>query len=136
MGSVRTSQLPDEIYAEAVVGSVSGESLLRSQTLITSQNVSRFHAPASRVAIAAERLQTAGFRVLDIGSISINIAAPPRIYEEAVGADLEIIERPVVKDLGKRDMAAFINSADGSPLGEINIAGVRLCPAMCRRNSA
>ncbi|MEL6401726.1 MAG: S8 family serine peptidase, partial [Cyanobacteria bacterium J06626_4] len=116
------SLLPPKIFAEAVVRSHSGESLLRSSRLITSENVALFHATPNLLGIAAERLRAADFEVLDIGSSSINIAAAPEVYARALGANLEVIERPVTKDLGRREIADFINSADPAPLGEIDIA--------------
>lgn len=117
-----SSNLPPKIFAEAVVHSTSGESLLRSPKLINSENVFLFHASPDRRLVAAERFREAGFEVLDIGKSSINIAAAPEVYERALGANLEVIERPVVKDLGRRGMADFINSADQTPLGEIDIS--------------
>ncbi|MGD1928948.1 MAG: S8 family serine peptidase [Leptolyngbyaceae cyanobacterium] len=116
------SLLPPKIFAEAVVRSHSGESLLRSSRLITSENVALFHATPNLLGIAAERLRAADFEVLDIGSSSINIAAAPEVYARALGANLEVIERPVTKDLGRREIADFINSADPAPLGEIDIS--------------
>ena len=70
--------LPPKIYAEAVVKSTTGKSLLgASPRDITSQTVSLFHATSDARLTAAERLRAAGFEVLDIGSASINIAASP-----------------------------------------------------------
>ncbi|MEM9118037.1 MAG: S8 family serine peptidase [Cyanobacteria bacterium P01_F01_bin.56] len=95
---------------------------MRSSKLITSENVTSFHATPDQLSIAAERLRAAGFEVLDIGSSSINIAAAPEVYERGLGANLEVIERPATKDLGRREITDFINSADSAPLGEIDIS--------------
>ena len=119
----RPAGLSSKIYAEAVVRSASGESLLRSSPkLITSKTISLFHAGADARLLAAERLRAEGFEVLDIGSTSINIAASPEVYERSLGANLDVIERPVVKETGQRSMAAFINSVDQKPFGEIDIS--------------
>ncbi|MEB3231314.1 MAG: S8 family serine peptidase [Leptolyngbyaceae bacterium] len=115
-------QLPPQIFAEVVLRSQSGESLLRSAKVITSETVSLFHAPNDVRLEAAQRLRAAGFEVLDIGQFSINVAAPPAVYERSLGAQLEMVQRPVVK-AGQATMAEFVNSADPAPLGEIHIAG-------------
>ncbi|NEQ47587.1 MAG: S8 family serine peptidase [Leptolyngbya sp. SIOISBB] len=122
MNLPQRSQLPPKIFAEAVVHSQSSESLLRSPTLVTSENVTRFHSNPTQLSLSAERLQAAGFEVLNVGPSSINITAAPEVYERAFGATLEIIERPVVRDRGRHEMADFINSADSAPFGEIDIA--------------
>ncbi|MEO0984222.1 MAG: S8 family serine peptidase [Cyanobacteria bacterium J06639_14] len=115
--------MPPKIYAEAVIRSASMESLLQTGLLVESKNVSLFHAPPDRLAVAAARLEKAGFDVLDkTGKISINIAAPPEIYERSFGTTLEVVERPVTKELGLPSSAAFVNSIDQKPFGEIDVA--------------
>ena len=116
------ANLPSKIYAEAVLRSASGESLLRSSLPITSKNISLFHSAPDLRQIAQDRLKAVGFDVLDAGNTSLNIVASPEVYEQVLGARLELIERPVIKESGQRDMAAFMNSADDSPLGEIDIS--------------
>ena len=68
-----------KIYSEAVVHSASGESLLDSPELVTSDNVDRFYASEALVEEAAKRLKSKGFDVLDTGKISITIAASPEV---------------------------------------------------------
>jgi serine protease AprX len=121
MSNQYSSELPTKIFAEAVVRSVSGESLLRSSRRITSKNVTLFHAPHDRQRLAASRLRAAGFEVLDIGKTSINIAAPPEVYERSFAANLEQIERPVIWGEQSR-ISSFINSVDQTPFGEIDIS--------------
>jgi hypothetical protein len=72
-------KLPEKLYAEAVVRSASGRSLLHSDQLITCDNVARFHALPEDLVTAQARLEAAGFEVLNIGLSSINIAAPPEL---------------------------------------------------------
>jgi serine protease AprX len=117
--------LPAKLYAEAVVRSASGESLLRTNQLITCDNVDLFHALPEDLATAKAGLEAAGFEVLNVGQSSINIAAPPAVYEQALGTSLEVIERPVMKDIGQRGMADFINSVDPAPLGEIDVSNTK-----------
>ncbi|MGB3494223.1 MAG: S8 family serine peptidase [Elainellaceae cyanobacterium] len=81
-----------------------------------------FHAASDQRLLAAKRLRAEGFEVLDIGSASVNIAAPPEVYERALGANLELIERPTVGDIGHQGIASYINSVDQTPFGEIDIS--------------
>jgi serine protease AprX len=116
-------QLPSKIYAEALVRSATGQSLLRSPNLVSSENVKLFHSTFKQKQIAVNRLRASGFEVLEIGDFSINVAASPEIYERSFGSSLEVVQRPVVRELGTIGMAEFVNSADQSPLGEIDISG-------------
>ena len=112
--------LPPKVYAEAIVHSESGESLLRSSSLVTSKNVSRFCANSNLVNLAVERLQASGFEILNVSKISISIAAAPDIYERSLQTKLEAVERSVIKEMAQRTTATFINSVDDKPFGEID----------------
>ena len=63
------------IYAEVVVRSITGNSLLSSSLIIDSENISQFYAPSDRLQAVAQELQQSGFDVLTIGKISITIAS-------------------------------------------------------------
>jgi len=115
-------ELPAKIYAEAVVRSGSGESLLDCPYPVTSENVSRFGVSSDRLQAAAQRLREAGFDVLDIGKLSITIAAAPEVYQRSLSTTLEAVERPVIKELGQTDIATFINAVDDKPFGEIDVS--------------
>lgn len=115
-------ELPAKIYAEAVVRSTSGKSLLNSPALVTSKNVDQFHASPDLCQLAAQRLRKAGFEVLGIGNLSITIAAERNVYERALATTLEAVERPVIKELGQAGSATFINAVDDKPFGEIDVS--------------
>lgn len=121
MTSQPNTELPRRIYAEAVVHATSGESLLRTSQLITSDNVSLFYSPVNDLNAAAERFRLAGFEVLDIGKTSVNIAASSNVFERSFNANLAAIERPVIKGFGQQTTATFIDSVDAAPFGEIDI---------------
>jgi hypothetical protein len=112
--------LPPKVYSEVVVSSLSGESLLEGTSLVTSENVNRFYADPDRTQATVDRLQSAGFEVLDVGNLSISIAATPEVYEQSFRGSLEVVERPVLKELGRQATAAFINAIDESPFGQIS----------------
>ena len=113
-------EFPPKIYAEAVVRSASGASLLRSSSLVTSENVLQFQAEPDLLTLAAERLKAAGFKILDVGKASISIAAERAVYERSFRKRLEAVERPVLKEMGQPSTATFINSDDDKPFGEID----------------
>lgn len=115
-------KLPLKIYAEAVVFSDSGESLLDCPYSVTNENVSRFCPSVARLQTTAQRLCEAGFDVLDIGKFSITIAAAPEVYQRSLRTTLEAVERPVIKELGQTATATFINAIDHRPFGEIDIS--------------
>jgi hypothetical protein len=77
MSQQNQPELPPRIYAEAVVRSVSGKSLLDSAHFVTSKNVSRLYAMVDRVEAASHRLHQAGFDILDIGKILLLLKVKP-----------------------------------------------------------
>jgi len=113
-------ELPPKIYAEAVVRSASGASLLRDVTPVTSENVAQFYAEPKRVELAVKRLKAAGFEILEVGKALISIAAKPEVYERSLQTRLEAVERPIIKEMGEPSTATIINSVDSKPFGEID----------------
>ncbi|BBD58032.1 putative peptidase [Nostoc sp. HK-01] len=120
MSKEQQVQLPSKIYAEAIVRSVSGESLLNSSSRVTSENVAQFYAEPNRLNAAVQRLQTAGFEILDVGKTSISIAADAEVYERSLQTTLETVEVPVIKEIVGETTATFINALDDKPFGEID----------------
>ncbi|MDY6936949.1 MAG: S8 family serine peptidase [Cyanobacteriota bacterium] len=116
----KQAELPSKIYAEAVVRSASGDSLLQPSSLVTSQNVTRFYADPHALSSAVDRLHAEGFEVLDIGTMSISIAASPNVYERSLNPRFTIVERPVIKELGIQTTATFIDAADTEQFGKID----------------
>ena len=113
------------IYAEVVVRSITGDSLLSSSLVIDSENISQFYAPSDRLQVVAQELQKAGFDVLTIGKISITIAGNQEVFERAFQTNLETVERPVIKELGQISLGTFINAIDSKPFGEIDVSHTR-----------
>ncbi|MBD2572568.1 S8 family serine peptidase [Arthrospira platensis] len=120
-GQVR-QELPDLVYAEAVVRSASGESLLSTPTLVTSENVTQFDADPRLIEYTAERLQSTGFNVLSIGRASISISGSPELYEQSFQTTLAHVEYQVIKEFYQPSTAHFIDSVDDKPSGEIDIS--------------
>lgn len=122
MNAPSLPKLPDRVFAEAVVRSASGRSLLDLPDSVTSETVDQFLASGDTVQAAAQELRAAGFDIVDIGSLSITVAAPPAVYERALLAQLQAVERPVIKELSQTATATFINAADSKPFGEVDVS--------------
>lgn len=115
-----STPLPEKVYAEVVVRSATGKSVLNTNTPVTSRNITDFYADAETLQRAAQRLMNSGFEVLDIGNLSISIAAAPEVYQQTFNSLLEAVERPVIKELGLQTTAAFLNAIDPAPFGQIS----------------
>ena len=110
------------IYAEVVVRSGAGESLLSSSRVIDSENISQFYAPSDRLQSVAQKLKEYGFEVLNIGKMTITISGKTEVFERSFQTTLEIVERPVIKELGQVSTGSFINAIDSKPFGEIDVS--------------
>ncbi|HEY9817174.1 MAG TPA: hypothetical protein V6D20_15440 [Candidatus Obscuribacterales bacterium] len=125
MSTPSQPELPDRVYAEAVVRSRTGSSLLDTDTPITSDTVDRFLASRTDIDTAVQQLQAAGFDIVDRGPFSVTVAAPPVVYEQAFCTNLEAIERPVIKEQGRVATATFVNAADDAAFGRIDLSSTR-----------
>ncbi|AUT00813.1 peptidase S8 [Nostoc sp. CENA543] len=120
MSKARQAKLPSKIYTEAIVRSVSGESLLHSSTPVTCENVTQFYAEPRLLDSAVNRLKAEGFEILNVSKTSISIAADAEVYERSLQTTLEAVERPVIKEIVGETTATFINARDDKPFGEID----------------
>lgn len=122
MTNTPEANLPAKIYAEAIVLSVSGKSVLRDSQKISSDRLDQFYPDSRLRDIAVEKLLRAGFEILTIGKTSISIAGSPELYEQSFNTKLETREKEVLKSLGRREPATFINAQDTRPFGEIDVS--------------
>jgi Subtilase family len=98
---------PEVLYAQASPRSVGGVSLFDASRPPTAGTVVDFTSEEAVIRSAASRLQAAGFQVLQIAPTTINIAAPPALYEEYFGISLQPEERPVIKAGAVEDTATY-----------------------------
>ena len=110
------------IYAQVVVRSDNGDSLLNSSVLTDSKNVSQFHVASDRMNLVAQKLRETGFEVLSFGKIAITIAGKPEVFERVFQTTLETLELPVIRELGQAGVGTFFNAIDGKPFGEIDVS--------------
>lgn len=125
MSTPSQPELPERVYAEAVVRSRNGASLLDADIPVTCETVDRFLAHADDVQAAAVELDRAGFDIIDSGNLSITVAASPATFQRALDTQLEASERPVIKELGQTTTATFINAIDQTPFGQIDLSQTR-----------
>ena len=116
------SGLPRLVYAQASPRSQGGVSMFAMDS-VDAAGAGAVESETSIVLAAAERLQTAGFQVLQTSSTTINIAGAPGLYERAFGVDLVADERPVRKEQGKEDTATFVECPQTDKPGLIDTAG-------------
>ena len=119
----RNGGFPEVVFAQASPRSVGGASLFDAGGLVTASSALDYTSEPSVIRAAVERLQAAGFEILQVSSTTINIAAPPSVYEQAFGTRLVIEERPVTKEFGEESTATFIDTPDTDMVGLISTAG-------------
>ncbi|MEU5320916.1 S8 family serine peptidase [Streptomyces sp. NPDC021056] len=129
-------RLPRLVYAQASPHSRGGTSLFDAGT-ITAANARDFQSEDSVLQEAERGLIDAGFTVLSRARATLNIAAPPEVYERYFETTLVTIEREVIEpgavdlrrtrtflDTAKADLPGFI-STRGLPAG-VFLEGVAL----------
>ena len=114
--------LPRRVYAVASPHSVGGVSLFGAQSQITAETVPNFFSEQDLIYRSVARLQDAGFDVLQVTQSTINIAGPPKVYNDAFGTKLVTEERPVIKPGAVEDTATFIEARDTQLRGIISTA--------------
>lgn len=116
---------PDRIFAQASPRSVGGVSMLEAGFMADPGNVGNFVSEAEDVQRAAYLLQDAGFEVLQLTSLSINIAGSRETYERAFNTTLVSEELPTRKERGREDTATFLDSPDTPLRGLVATDGTR-----------
>ena len=125
LGKPSRSPLPATIYAQASPKSIGGVSMFAAQERINSDTVSNFMSEGDLVQAAVARLQEAGFTILQVSPMTINIAGSPATYKKAFSTDLVVIDKPVIKEGAKKDVAQFLDSPNTSMPGLIEARGTR-----------
>src|SRR4029453_15704627 len=106
-GELSKDPLPPTIYAQVSPRSVGGVSMFEGQDQINSTTVFNFFSEGDLVNAAVARLREAGFEILQISPLTINIAGSAATYRRAFGTNIAVFDRPVVKDFGTRERAEF-----------------------------
>jgi hypothetical protein len=97
--------------------------MFEGQERITKETVANFVSEREVITRAVNRLRDAGFDILQVTSLTINIAGPASTYERAFNTKIIAEERPVIKEEAKEDTAEFLDSPDTELSGLISTAG-------------
>ena len=117
------SEMPSRIFAQVSPRSVGGVSMFAAQDQISSETVTNFFSEGDVVNEAVARLQEAGFEILQISPLTINIAGTQAKYQKAFGTEIVIEDRPVIKEFGRKDVAQFLETPDTKTPGLIETSG-------------
>ena len=103
------SVMPKVIYANASPRSVGGVSMFDAGDRINAKTVANFFSDEEVVTRSVNRLRDAGFEILQVSLLTINIAGSKETYERAFNTSLIAEERDVIKGGAVRDTATFID---------------------------
>jgi subtilisin family serine protease len=115
--------LPKQIFAQVSPRSVGGVSLFDVDEQIRAETVANFASEDFVISQAVRKLQEAGFKVLQVTELTVNIAGTARQYEQAFNTKLVAEERPTVKELGREDTATFVECPETDRPGFISTKG-------------
>ncbi len=117
--------LPGRIFAQVSPRSLGGVSMFEAQGQINSETVGNFFSEGEVVSAAVAYLQEAGFDILQISPLTINIAGTAAAYRKAFSTDVVVKDVAVIKEFGRADVGQFIDSPETSLLGLIDPTGTR-----------
>ena len=82
-GVLSKDKAPAVIYAQVSPRSISGVSMFEGQERIDSRTVTNFFSDGDVIQASVARLQEAGFSILQISPLTINISGSPAAYRKA-----------------------------------------------------
>jgi hypothetical protein len=119
----KTPPLPDLIYAHASPRSTGGVSMFEAQDQITSETAYNFLSTPEAIEEATARLREAGFQILQVTELTVNIAGTKTTYERAFRTSVVAEERMAIKELGRITTATFLDCPDTPLPGLIATTG-------------
>ena len=99
--------VPEWLFAIASPHSQGGVSLFDAGAQINAQTVANFFSEERLVHSAIDKLESAGFEVLQVSDMTVNIAGSLETYEKAFNTKIVPEERPVIKPDAVEDTATF-----------------------------
>ena len=121
-----SSAMPSKIFAQVSPKSIGGVSMFEGQSQIQSDTVTNFFSEGDAVNEAVARLQEAGFEILQISPLTINIAGTPATYKKAFDTEIVVEDRPVIKGLASSDndnVGQFLETVGNDVPGLIETGG-------------
>lgn len=113
--------IPKKIFAQASPRSIGGISIFSAGNQINANTFSNFYSETNTINIAVDRLQKAGFEILHVTRMTINIAGNQKTYEQAFNTHLIAEEREVIKPFMEQATATFIDCPDTELPGLISM---------------
>lgn len=114
-------RLPRLVYAQVSARSIGGTSLFDARGPITAGTVNDYVSEGGLVGTVVSQLGAAGFQVLQRSPLTINIAAPPALYETFFQTRLVTEERAVLKSADREEeTVTFITTRDTGMPGLID----------------
>lgn len=104
--------MPGRIFAQVSPRSIGGVSMFDAMGSINANTVGNFQSEPRVIDEAVSRLRGAGFDILQVTALTINIAGSQATYEKAFRTKLVIERREVIKPGAVVDMAEFIECPD------------------------
>jgi hypothetical protein len=117
--------MPKRIFAQASARSIGGVSMFDAMGGINTSTVARFQSESRVIDEAVNRLRAAGFEILQITPLTINIAGSQETYEKAFHTKLVIEQREVIKPGAIVALAEFIECPDTALPGLIASTGTQ-----------
>jgi hypothetical protein len=118
-----TLTMPKKIFAQVSPKSIGGISMFDAMTSINSNTVAGFQSERQVIDAAVTKLRQAGFEILQVTALTINIAGTQSTYEKAFKTKLVLEQRPVIKPGAIKDVAEFIECPDTPLPGLISTMG-------------
>jgi Subtilase family len=115
--------VPSRIFAQVSPRSIGGVSMFEGQGQIQAETVGNFFSEGEVVNAAVARLNEAGFEILQISPMTINIAGTLAQFRRAFKTNIVVEDRPVIKGGAKKEVAQFLDSPDTSLSGLIQTQG-------------
>jgi hypothetical protein len=119
------SAMPSKIFAQVSPRSVGGVSMFDAQNQILSETVANFFSEQEVVNEAVSRLQEAGFEILQISPLTINIAGSLSTYQRAFNTEIVVEDRTVIKSFGNEEVAQFLETPSTETPGLIATDGTK-----------
>lgn len=120
------ASLPSRIFAQVSPKSIGGVSMFDAQDQINAETVTNFFSDGDAVSEAVARLEEAGFEILQISPLTINIAGAPETYKKAFDTEIVVEDRPVIKSIADNDtdeFAQFLETPETDIPGLIETVG-------------
>ena len=119
----REPSLPLRIFAQASPRSIGGVSLFDVQEQISATSVVNFFSARDVVQRTVLRLKDAGFDILQVSPLTINIAGTVETYQRAFNTQLQAQERDVIRPEPDKTTATFVESPATPLPGLISTTG-------------